>query len=759
MVRDNTDDPPWSSSLQPRQLLPWLALPDGTFFSFPGSAAIRFPAASAAAGYHGSCDDWLLFDGAGDSSDGHLLANPFSGETLRLPSLSRVRFVVGDDGATLAWRGITDDRRAPRGTTVRKLAMCPGGRVVAALVGNRRLGKIAMCRAGAGSSWVMSAHDAWRWITDIAFYDGKVYAVEGTTGDLFAMPTGEDDGRTSEPRVAWARCVVRASHGAVSARRRKQQQQQAPPSMRYLLVSGGRLMMVRRAVTADGTTRFAVFKADLVLSRWSEVWSIGADTALFVGRWCSLARRVSMYGLPGDRIHFLDDEPFSRGCSTEAFGSYDMRDGVTYPLLPTLEPCNGAGGDTPATWLFPREQEVPRWCDLPRDVLGLVLRHLRSSEDRLRLSEVCRDWCATARQHLRRRPRAHAPMVTITIPIAPAVAYLALPNGRLFRFPELTSRLPDEKSTGYAGAASDDWLLFHDNDDEGGGLRLASPFTGKTRLLPSFHGIRAHAGPVEVVNEPAPTAATRAQWRRDDKAAMSVRKLVVSPDGGFIAAIFGGEHLAKVALCSLETFSWSHSAGDRWRWYDDLALCGGTLYAVTAAGDLLAFGVGFDGDTGEPFISRVERVVEGDRGGPIAATVHYLVPSSNGGGELLRMVRRRLPYAGEEGRSRFAVFRPDLASSRWEAVSSLGRGEALFIGRLCSRAVRGQRYLPGGQIFFLPDDCPATWELRRRADHNAAVYDMFDGRVTDLLPRPRQRQNDGPGQATWLFPTTTTSGE
>ncbi|CAN6332358.1 unnamed protein product [Urochloa humidicola] len=85
MVRANTDDSPWSSSLppkiaaavlrllpshvdrvrfaavcrpwraaaasQPRQPLPWLTLPDGTFFSFPGSTAVRFP---AAAGYHGS---------------------------------------------------------------------------------------------------------------------------------------------------------------------------------------------------------------------------------------------------------------------------------------------------------------------------------------------------------------------------------------------------------------------------------------------------------------------------------------------------------------------------------------------------------------------------------------------------------------------------------------------------------------------------------------------------------------------------------
>ena len=77
---------------------------------------------------------------------------------------------------------------------------------------------------------------------------------------------------------------------------------------------------------------------------------------------------------------------------------------------------------------------------------------------------------------------------------------------------------------------------------------------------------------------------------------MGVRKLVMcSPDRGFVAAIFGREHFAKVALCSLETFSWSHSKHDRWRWYDDLVFFRGRLYAVTAGEDLLGFDVGVDG--------------------------------------------------------------------------------------------------------------------------------------------------------------------
>ncbi|RLN03595.1 hypothetical protein C2845_PM13G01980 [Panicum miliaceum] len=342
-----------------------------------------------------------------------------------------------------------------------------------------------------------------------------------------------------------------------------------------------------------------------------------------------------------------------------------------------------------------------------------------------------------------------------------ADVHLALPNGRVFSYPELTpSRLLDEKAAGYVGAACDDWLLFH---DAGGLFRLTSPFIGKTRLLPSFDGIRAHDVPVEIVNEPAPShraVESHAQWRGDDET-MGVRKVVVCPDG-FIAAIFGREHFAKVALCSLETFSWSHSKHDRWRWYDDLAFFGGRLYAVTAGKDLLGFDVGVDGDTGEPFISRVERVIEGAPYGPrssASAMVHYLLPSGDGA---LLMVRRRFPHAVGNSLERFTVFRADLASSRWEEVSSLGCDQALFVWRLCSRAVRGRRYPLGYQIFFLPDDCAGMsfWEPpRRRANHHAAVYGMFDGRVTYLLPRQPRDDGDGTVPVTWLFPAVATARE
>ena len=129
------------------------------------------------------------------------------------------------------------------------------------------------------------------------------------------------------------------------------------PSTRYLVESGGRLLMVHRVLWSDATTEFTVSKADLTSSRWVDVPSVGGDTALFVGRWSSVALRVSRYAMPGNTIHFFDDDAFSRHYfgypfSGDHFGAYDTTDGKIYPLLPPRELHNDSA--TPATWLFPR---------------------------------------------------------------------------------------------------------------------------------------------------------------------------------------------------------------------------------------------------------------------------------------------------------------------------------------------------------------------------------------------------------------------
>ncbi|CAL4901653.1 unnamed protein product [Urochloa decumbens] len=712
---------PRSSGLpNPPPPLPWLAFPDGTLFSFPGSSAFKFP---GAANYHSSCDDWLVFERDG----GYLLRNPFTGDTMRLPSVSCVRYVVNNGGrpGSVAL-GSTQDERAPRDATLRKMVMCPGHQLVVAIVGDQWRDKVAVCRPG-GDRWFVSAHDPWRVLRDIAFYDGKVYAVDDL-GRLYARAVGGGG-------------VECACTGESMALITGPAPRCHTPSTRYLVVSGGKLLMVHRVLRGHATSEFKVFRftADLAASRWVEAPSgVGGDTALFVGQWSSVVRRVSRrHGMPGNMIYFLDDEAFSShfgAFSGDHFGAYDTRDGKTYPLLPPRELHNDSS--TPATWLFPREEEGASWRDLPLDVLGQVMRLLPSRDARLDLALVCHNWRASVRRHQRRHP--------------PAVAHLALPTGMIFRYPELKSHLFSDCAF-FRGAACDDWLVFDDGD---GVLRLTSPFTGRTRLLPSLSdGIHTYREPIEIENEPAPSDDGPTEWR--STSAMTVQKLIVSPDGGgLIAAVVGSEYFGKVALCSLDTFAWSLSAHDRWRWYEDMAFDDdGKVYALTGDEDLLAFDAGVDAYTGNAVVARVTRVIqsrlprEDD-----TAKARYLVRSL--GGALL-LVRRH--FLADETTVWFSVFRADLGSSppRWEEVDDLGGGEALFVGRHCSRAVRARGAVRGDQIFFLQDERVAlldeSWRsrFRHRPGYHAGVYDMRERMITEILPQ--RMKCDGPSPTTWLF--------
>uniref|UniRef100_A0A0E0MHC7 KIB1-4 beta-propeller domain-containing protein n=1 Tax=Oryza punctata TaxID=4537 RepID=A0A0E0MHC7_ORYPU len=336
--------------------------------------------------------------------------------------------------------------------------------------------------------------------------------------------------------------------------------------------------------------------------------------------------------------------------------------------------------------------------------------------------------------------------------LALAVAHVAFPDGELFTFPDLEHHGDgdgegDSDTTGYL-AACGDRLLFA--DDEYDVLRLTSPLTGNTVMLPGLvDGVRVLDVPVVVANEAAPSGTAPRRWRESEE--MSVLKLVVCPGGcGLVAAIVGREHFAKVALCTPEGFVWSISAHDRWRWYDDMAFHGGRLYALTQAEDLLAFDVGYadqDGGEDEPVVTGVERVVRSSVDALDEETrMHYLVTSL--GGALL-MVRREMPDAGST--DGFEVFEADLAASRWVEVDRLDAGgEALFVGRLCSRAVRAPD--DADQIFFLDDTDGLSfrWELQPRPPYQVAAYDMV--RRTFSMLMWKKPLEDGDTPVTWLFP-------
>ncbi|TVU24044.1 hypothetical protein EJB05_26436, partial [Eragrostis curvula] len=562
----------------------------------------------------------------------------------------------------------------------------------------------------------------------------------------------------------------------------------AAPAARYLVVSGGRLLMVHRVLRngddGDATSElFEVFAADMVASRWAEVPRVGGDTALFVGQWSSVSRRVSRHGMPGNMVHFLDDDVVdSKGERRRraGFGSYDMVDGKTVPLLAEL---SNAADDMPMTWLFPRDPEVATsWHDLSTDVFRQVFHLLPSGEDRAHLSQVCRDLHAVVRPEW--RPHAarnvqcsggtqnHAAAVLkdddaveTNRPFS-ATAYLAVPNGTLFDYPDYhakSRRLAD--AADYRGAAADGgWLLFYEDDEGLGLLRLLSPFTGKTMLLPRLLGIRASHEPVKI---DASLSRGSEQWW-DEAETMAVQKLVVCPDDGVVAAFVGRDNRSKLALCSMDSFAWQFSARDRWRRYEDLAFFRGRLYALTSGEDLIAFDYAVTGAGEPPRVTRVERVIWGLHNIPPDAinvvTVHYLV-ATRAGDDILMVRRVFLPARHHEAAAaarhqRFAVFRACLAEwpARWVEERDLG-GDTLFVGRQCSLAPGPPPCgVHGDEIFFLGDDClgMAIWPDRGcsrplPSQHLTSVYDMWSMTVTNLLLRDLSK--DGPAPPTWIFPS------
>lgn len=317
--------------------LPWIALPDGTLLSFPSPNTFRFPSA-AATRYHGSCEDWLVYD-RDDAGDGYLLANPFSGATRELPSLSAVRHVAQDPvkGTTLFPVDIKADRRAPADIALRKVIFTYPDQFVVAIFGDGARGKIAACRGDGAEFWTIRAHERWRAFRDVAFHEGSVYAVDDN-GDLHVVGVS-DDPYFGEPVLSVGKRVVKMpANGSPD------------PVARHLVATGGGLVMVTRLASGGGgeESAFKVFEAGRSSPEWKEVSSVGKDTVLFIGQWSSVARSVAKYEMmPGNMIYFLDDDRIS----DTTFGGYNMIDGKTYyNLVPS--PALRRDGGTPATWLF-----------------------------------------------------------------------------------------------------------------------------------------------------------------------------------------------------------------------------------------------------------------------------------------------------------------------------------------------------------------------------------------------------------------------
>jgi hypothetical protein len=313
------------------------------------------------------------------------LVDPFckdSAPVAVLPSLSRVRVryepIVAVPERELPecrhlWVPRERDAEPQTAVSLLKLVVC-SSRLVAAVVGQGRHGRLALCRPGA-ASWSVSGREPWRRLKDMAYYQGKLYVVDQNE-DLLAVTVADDDAEL--PAMSRLDRVVKGRPPVADVRRRV--------TLHYLVESGdGALLMVRREISRARERRpgkiwmggemdeeMTVLEADFRSSRWKEVeGALCGEQALFVGRWCSRAvrvpdeRRVEW----ADRIFFLEDgtgEEWHNLRSLRYSLSVYMMKGVDFQwcdlprrgraesLLPLM--VSKDGDDLPATWIFPRDR-------------------------------------------------------------------------------------------------------------------------------------------------------------------------------------------------------------------------------------------------------------------------------------------------------------------------------------------------------------------------------------------------------------------
>ncbi|KAM0882765.1 hypothetical protein ACQ4PT_032066 [Festuca glaucescens] len=375
--------PQWRAAARQLQppALPLLAFPAGTFYSLPYDEPFHFPGCGFA-GYKSACGSWLVFP----RDDGCFLVNPFSRATVTLPALSCVW--LRPPNAVAKWSGEGKGKRADPYCIwmhikdsdelhVIKLILCSPD-LVAALVGVGYTCQILVCQPGA-LSWSVRSNDQCKDYQDMAFYQGKLYALDDDE-NLLVVNISSDQS-TCDPQVSRIGRVIKDTGDKCFKGYRLYHTvfddtfmpHSMPLKKLYLVESRGMLLMVRRKIwcripppipgtsgkIVAGQSAFEVFKADFEHSRWIKVSTVGDDQVLFLGRRCSRTVSVSQDGLLGNRIFFLDDDDEHRvdyfydeentSCST-----YDIRlGGVSYPH-PMIS-WKRRHETRLAAWLFPQD--------------------------------------------------------------------------------------------------------------------------------------------------------------------------------------------------------------------------------------------------------------------------------------------------------------------------------------------------------------------------------------------------------------------
>ncbi|XBJ12619.1 hypothetical protein VPH35_017107 [Triticum aestivum] len=361
----------------------------------------------------------------------------------------------------------------------------------------------------------------------------------------------------------------------------------------------------------------------------------------------------------------------------------------------------------------PHPQPPPSWSALRLDLAGLVLSLLPVYADCACFAAVCPQWRAAARQ--------------LQLPPLPL---LALPDGTFYSL-MATVTLPALSS-----------------------VRLRPPnASAKSKW--------AEGGSVESAN-------LYITWMRINEADnLRISKLILcSPN--LVAALVGIGPISQILMCQPGALSWSVRAYDRIEDFQDMSFYQGKLYAIAKDENLLVVNISQDHSTGDPQVSRIGRVIEGDcptwydavfEDNSSACKKLYLVESRG----MLLMVRRTIwcqfPEPGGDGKimggqNEFEVFEADFEHSRWVKVSTVGDDQVLFLGRRCSRSMSVSQYgLPGDRIFFLDDDEDNRLDYAYDEEKTSfGVYSMRFRSIGSGDPNISWKRCAEMYLAAWLFP-------
>ncbi|KAJ1258022.1 hypothetical protein BS78_10G041800 [Paspalum vaginatum] len=370
------------------------------------------------------------------------------------------------------------------------------------------------------------------------------------------------------------------------------------------------------------------------------------------------------------------------------------------------------------------------WSDLPPELLGLVLKHLPSLADRVRLRAVCHPWRSNARLQSLPPPLPLLALLDGT--------FLSIPDGEIIKLP-----VPEDAC---CYGCINNWLFLVHSD---GKCLLMEPFSGDILKLPNLNTgwyLRMQRGYYEF--NP-----------------VMCKLAVPSPLESSLLPLVAMMHDESLSILKPPIVTDTLQQREPLEPLIEVSFFGGKLYAVNCLDKLLSIEL-VEGLGHRPKISSFKCIIasscshlsippecDGRR-----LFFHYLVECA---GRLL-MLRRWIcsshpePCTGSDRTCAFEVFEADLSSKpcRWRRVNDLG-GHALFVSSSCSKS-------------FLAGECSGVKEnciyfmnefsrLRVVADplHDSGVYNMKNGVISPLLSETAAVPSDHVGRwhPTWLFPT------